>query len=174
MNNKSALLIIDAQVNMFDESMPIYLGDKILYKLERLIQQARSLSIPIIFVRHDGGEGEVDEFGTEGWQIHPQLGATAKDIFIEKKTPNAFNETKLNTTLQELGVNHLVVAGMQTDYCVNATVRQAKLQGYEVTLVSDTHSTFDSDDQTASEIIAEHNVNLTSLVELKVAEDIEF
>lgn len=174
MPNKSALLIIDAQVNMFDETFPVYQADETLSKLETLTQQARMAGVPLIFVRHDGGKGEVDEFGTEGWQVHPRLAPRKSDIFVEKKQPSAFENTQLQEVLQGHSVSRLIIAGMQTDYCVNATTRQAMSLGYDVTLVADGHSTFDSDDKTAPEIISEYNSALAGFAKLTTVEDIQF
>ncbi|MEM7119227.1 MAG: cysteine hydrolase family protein [Chloroflexota bacterium] len=172
MSNKSAFLVIDAQVNMFDEAMPVHDASTVLAKLDSLCQQARQANVPIIFVRHDGGVGEVDEYGTEGWQVHPQLAPQDTDIFVDKRKPDAFEATQLQNVLQMNGIEHLVIAGMQTDYCVNATTNQAILLGYAVTLVADAHSTFDSEMKLASEIIAEFNENMANLLMLRTAANI--
>ena len=60
---------------------------------------------------------------------------------IEKNFPNAFRNTSLRENLERLGVNNLVVAGMMTHMCVDASVRQAADLGYEVTLLGDACAT---------------------------------
>ena len=174
MSNKSAFLVIDAQVNMFDEAMPVHNASNVLAKLDSLCQQARHVNVPVIFVRHDGGVGEVDEYGTEGWQVHPELAPQDTDIFIDKRKPNAFEATQLQKTLEANGIEHLIVAGMQTDFCVDATTHQAISLGYLVTLVADAHSTFDGDEQTASAIIAKFNENMANKLTLSTAANIQF
>ncbi|MCY1462631.1 Isochorismatase family protein [compost metagenome] len=57
----------------------------------------------------------------------------------------------------------LVICGLQTDYCVNATVRQALKLGYDVVLAADAHSTVDNGNLSAEDIIAEHNKDLAHL-----------
>jgi nicotinamidase-related amidase len=52
---------------------------------------------------------------------------------------------------------------MQTDYCVNATVRQAHTLGYEVVLAADAHTTVDNGSLAAEQIIANHNERLGRL-----------
>ena len=74
----------------------------------------------------------------------------------------------------------LVICGLQTDYCVNATVRQAHQLGYDVVLVADAHSTVDNGNMSAEDIIAEHNKDLAHLtgsvarIDVKPAADITF
>jgi len=69
---------------------------------------------------------------------------------------------------------------MQTDYCVNATVRQAHQLGYDVELAADAHSTVDNGNMSAEDIIAEHNKDWAHLtgsvarIDVKPAAEITF
>ena len=65
--------------------------------------------------------------------------------------------------LQARGIDRLVICGLQTDYCVNATVRQAHALGYDVVLAADAHSTVDNGSMAAEQIIANHNNRLGRL-----------
>lgn len=56
MKSDKAPLIIDVQVNMFDEAMPVYNGDHLLQTVTGLIRQARSASMPVLFVRNNGSD----------------------------------------------------------------------------------------------------------------------
>jgi hypothetical protein len=58
---------------------------------------------------------------------------------------DAFADTTLEATLARLGVSRLVIAGAQSDYCVVTTARRAAADGYDVTLVSDCHTTRDTE-----------------------------
>ena len=69
-NNNAALLIIDAQVNMFAEGSSVFEGEKLLRTISRLIDQARAVHLPIVYVQNNGGEGEPDMPDTPDWQIH--------------------------------------------------------------------------------------------------------
>jgi nicotinamidase-related amidase len=56
-----------------------------------------------------------------------------------------------------LDVEHLVVCGMQTEFCVDATVREAERRGFRVTLVGDAHATYPVDGMSAEQIVAHVN-----------------
>ena len=60
---------------------------------------------------------------------------------IEKNFPNSFRGTNLDQQLKDLNVKNLVVAGMMTHMCVDATVRHAADLGYKVTLLADACAT---------------------------------
>jgi len=171
----TALLIIDIQLGNFLETNPIYKGDELLVKVERLIIKARSARIPIIYIQHKGRSGDPDEYGTEGWEIHPSVKPVQGDVVIQKQTPDAFHETNLQHELETQGIKKLVIAGLQTEYCIDTTCRRAYSVGYDVVLVKDTHSTWDSEDLSAQQIIDHHNNVLGGwFVTLKNEADIYF
>ena len=66
MYKDAALLIIDAQVNMFAEGSSVFEGEKLLCTLSRLAAQARAAHLPIIYVQNNGGGADPDLPGTPG------------------------------------------------------------------------------------------------------------
>ena len=94
---------------------------------------------------------------------------------VQKRHPDAFQDTNLQRELESRGIERLIVTGMQTEYCVDTTCRRAYSLGYGVTLVEDAHSTWDTDLLTAPQIIAHHNDVLGGwFTELEEASEIEF
>ena len=174
MMNDAAFLIIDAQVNMFAEGSSVFEGEKILNTLSRLLAQARTAHLPIIYVQNNGSEGDPDMPGTPGWQVHPLVTPEKGDVIIQKHTPDSFHETNLQSELESRHIHNLIVAGMQTDYCINSTCRRAHELGYGVILVQDAHSTYDDGELTASQIIAQYNDKLREKVKVKEANNISF
>ena len=81
---------------------------------------------------------------------------------IGKMASDSFHETPLLDELRRLGVTHLVVTGMQTEFCVDTTCRRAISLGLDVTLVSDAHTTIDAEFP-AELIIRYHNSVLPRL-----------
>jgi nicotinamidase-related amidase len=47
----------------------------------------------------------------------------------------------LDAVLKRLGIGRVIVCGMQTEFCVDATIREAERRGYRVDLVGDGHAT---------------------------------
>jgi nicotinamidase-related amidase len=85
---------------------------------------------------------------------------STQDVKIEKNFPDSFQDTTLESHLTQLGVNQLIVAGIQTEICVDATCRRAFSLGYDVILAKDGHSTADSSSLIADQIITHHNTVL--------------
>ena len=97
------------------------------------------------------------------------------DVVIQKQTPDASYRTNLNLELEYRGIKKLIIAGLQTEYCIDTTCRRAFSLGYQVILVKDAHSTWDSPLLTAQQIINHHNNVLGGwFVTLKNERDIEF
>jgi nicotinamidase-related amidase len=165
MTGNTALLIVDLQVAMFESESdpPIHDAHGLLQRAGDLIARARAAGVPVIYVRHDGGPGDPLEAGRPGWDIHPVLEPAASETIIEKRAPDSFHETDLGEVLAEGGIEKLIIAGAQTDYCINATCRRAAALGFDTTLVADTHSTWGSGGKTAAQIIATYNAELGNL-----------
>ena len=164
----TALLLIDAQVGFFEGEMPVHDAPIVLERLGVLAEQAREAGVPVIFVRHDA-EPAIDG------PVHPALGPFDGDWVVTKLTPDSFHGTTLKMKLDELGITALVIAGFQTELCIDTTVRRAWSLGYEVTLVADAHSTFDFADMplTAEQTIAHHNAILGDFAEIITMDEVE-
>lgn len=175
MENNTALLIVDVQLGMFDDSEPVYNGDVLLTTIGNLIAEARRVGIPVIYVQHSGGENHRLRPDRPGWPIHPAVAPTNYELVIHKRHPDSFQETNLQHDLEVQGIRRLIVAGIQTEYCVDTTCRRAYSLGYDVTLLQDAHSTWDTEHLKASQIIAHHNQVLGGwFVTLETANEIQF
>lgn len=64
---------------------------------------------------------------------------------MRKQYRDSFADTNLRAVLDDLGATHLVIAGAQSDFCIRTTTQRAAADGYDVTLVSDAHTTEDSE-----------------------------
>jgi ureidoacrylate peracid hydrolase len=63
--------------------------------------------------------------------------ADVPTFVIRKHRFGAFHETRMQIVLEMLGVDHLFVAGLTTNACVETTIREAYLRDYDVIAVSD-------------------------------------
>ena len=157
---KQALLIIDAQQELMDgndQEKAVFKKETLLENINFVIQQAILKNATIIFVR----DKDVANGQGAGFQVHNDINLpTNSAIFIDKKATNAFYQTELLQYLKDENVNHLVIMGCKTEHCIDSAVRTATIQGFDVTLVADGHSTTDSDTLSAEQIIAHHNETL--------------
>lgn len=168
----TALLVIDAQRNMLEPD-PVYKGDDVLNVIQTLIDRAHAQNAPVIYMQNCGDPGEPDEPGTPGWVIHPDLTPAKNDIVLKKRSPDSFHQTQLTEVLKRYQVNRLVIAGMQTEMCIDTTCRRAAGQGFQVFLAADAHSTFDGT-LSAAQIITHHNDVLEAFATVIPAAEIEF
>ncbi|MFW9962229.1 MAG: cysteine hydrolase family protein [Candidatus Sifarchaeia archaeon] len=171
---KTALLVIDMQLGNFIGDDPIVDADSLLNQVSKLIEKARDAGTQIIYIQNSGDSGSPDEYGTSGWNIHPDIAPEKHDLVIEKKTPDSFHETKLKDELDSRKIKRLVITGLQTEYCIDTTCRSAFSKGHEVVLVKDAHGTWNSV-LTATQIINHHNELLGSwFAKLSTVEDLLF
>ena len=127
-------------------------------------------------VRNCGGEADPDPdiMGTPGWELHPAIVPAAGEVILDKTTCDTFASTSLGEDLARLGVRRLVIAGLQSDYCIRETTLGALERGYAVTLVSDAHSTVDGGGKTAAEKSAAVNEELGGRARLVTADEVRF
>jgi nicotinamidase-related amidase len=154
---REALLVVDAQVQMFDPADPVADAPLLLERLRRLVAAARAAGVPVVWVRNRGRPGHADEPGAPGFEIHAALAPAATEAVVDKRSRDAFQDTELGAVLGGLGIEALTVAGMQSEFCITATCRGALERGYEVALVADAHGTCDTAERPASAI--RHDVN---------------
>jgi nicotinamidase-related amidase len=173
-SSRTTLLIVDAQVDMFVPGSSVHAGEAVLRTLSGLITRARRAGISIIYVQNNGGAGDPDQPGTPGWEIHPALAPLDGDLIFQKSSPDAFDRTGLREELARRGIGRVIIAGLQTEYCIDATCRGAYALGYQVVLVKDGHSTYDTEELPAVEVIARHNASLGALVTVLESGSIEF
>jgi nicotinamidase-related amidase len=152
----TALLVIDVQQALCAGAEAAFDIQPIIERINAVITQSRAAGVPVVFVQHEEGDGALQP-GSDGWQLDARLSAQPGDARIRKTAPDAFAGTGLKALLDAGGIERLVVCGLQTDCCIDATVRQAVALGYSVELLTDAHSTVDSGGFSAADIIARHN-----------------
>jgi len=151
-----------------------YRGDEFLSTIKRLISRARKAD-PVIYVQHDGDKGTTFEPGKPGWPIYPAITPLKGELVVHKWTPDSFYGTTLQAELESRGIRKLIIMGFQSDWCVDTTVRRAYSLEYDVTVVEDVHSTYDTNMLKAPQIIAHHNSIFGGrFAKLIKAEEIDF
>ena len=139
MNNK-VLLIVDMQSALV-EAQP-YNRAAVIENIKAILSACRKREIPVIYIQHDGGIGDELEHGSTGWAIDKEIAPLPGERIFEKHYNSAFRKTGLRAYLDEIGAKNIVLCGMQTEYCLDATCKVAFEYGYEVTIPQTT--TFDN------------------------------
>lgn len=167
----TALLIIDVQKGLFEKSIPIYNADGLLDNINRLIARAHTANVPVFYIQH--ASDKILPEGSDGWQLHPRLQQPgAADCVVHKHHASALEKTTLGQELEARHIRRLVVTGLVTHGCVQATCIDTSQHGYEVILVEDGHSNYH---KKAKDMIAEWNQKLSQgIVTLKAAEAVDF
>lgn len=158
---KSALLVIDVQNAVVADGWD---RDGVIARIGTVIDAARASGTPVIYIQHDEPGEEEMEMGSDGWRIHVSVAPDDGEPVVAKQHGDAFVDTTLEATLDGLGAGHLILTGAQSDACVRSTSYGALGAGYDITLVSDAHTTSDrpnKDGIIPAELIVAH-VNLAN------------
>lgn len=142
--SKTALLVIDVQNDYFPQGkMELFRAEQALIHVNRLEDTFIKNNQPIIYIQHIANQANAPFFeaGTEGVALHSGLRIQADSIVIEKHYPNSFFQTTLKAELEQLGVDKLVISGMMTHMCVDATSRAAAELGYQPTIIAEATAT---------------------------------
>ena len=141
----AVLLIIDAQREYVDGTLPLSGISEALAVGGTLLRRARAAGTPVVHILHRGGGPLFNP--EERWfqPAAPMIPRTGESI-VEKTMANAFAGTDLQNILTQTGRTQLIVIGYMTHNCVSSTVRAAKELGYASTIVARATATRDLPD----------------------------
>ncbi|MCH4009833.1 cysteine hydrolase family protein [Companilactobacillus sp.] len=140
------LIVMDMQQGFSDA----YQFNELVEKINDRIKDYKDAGLPVIFIQHNE-KGLLQ--GSKEWELAGGLDAKPDDMTVQKTHLNAFYKTELNDLLTENGLNQLEICGLQTEYCVNATVTMAHGLGYELFMRPDMTTTYDNEYMTAEQTI---------------------
>ena len=135
-----ALVIVDIQNDYFPGgAFPLVEPERAAANAAQVIDTFRSAGDPVVHLQHiwDAPEATFMRPGTDGVEIHESVAPAEGEVVLQKAAPNGFLDTGLETELRRVGVDELVVAGMMSSMCVDATVRAAVDMGFSTTVVHD-------------------------------------
>ncbi|MFD6055901.1 cysteine hydrolase family protein [Agromyces sp. NPDC060279] len=147
------LLIIDIQQDYFPGGRhPLVGPEAAADRAAEVLAAWRERGEPVVHIQHiwDAPDAAFFQPGTPGVEIHPSVAPRDDETLLTKALPNAFLGTGLEGVLREQhaataaeaaeaaeGAPQLVVMGMMSSMCVDATVRAAADLGFQVTVVHD-------------------------------------
>jgi len=141
---RTALLVIDVQRGLDDPACGRRNNPKCEENVAALIARWRAGRRPVVFVRHDSVRPDSPlRPGQPGNDFKPVVSGTP-DLLVVKHTNSAFLGTPdLDAWLRERSISGVAIAGVQTNYCCEATARTANDLGYDTLFVLDATHTFD-------------------------------
>lgn len=178
--HRPVLIVVDVQVGVVDGAWE---APRVVANVARAVERARTAGVPVIWVQH-ADANELPQ-GSPQWQWVPELVPLPGEPLIGKQFNSAFEQTTLERELELIGATQLVLAGAATNWCIRATAYGALDRGYDLTLISDAHTTatMSFDDGTvieAADIVKELNIAMTWLAypgrknSTALVEDVDF
>jgi nicotinamidase-related amidase len=137
----SVLLLVDVQKDMLEPPEPIPDAAPVGEAIKDLLGRARAAATQVIHIRNNGGPDDPDAPGTPGWELVHDV--AAGEHVIDKDECDAFAGTRLAELVPASAT--LVVAGMQSEFCIRETALSALRRGYQVIVVRGAHATYDGE-----------------------------
>lgn len=146
------LLVVDTQRLITNKGL--YEFELFRENVKRLIYAAREGGRKVIYVRH---EDEEMARGTEGFEIYDEFAPVKDERIFDKRANSAFKDTGLSEYLREKGETEIMVVGLQTDYCIDATVKCGFEHGFKIIVPEYANSTFDNEFMSAEKTYRYYN-----------------
>jgi nicotinamidase-related amidase len=166
---KRALLVIDIQKDYFPGGkMELVGSEEASLRARELLDGFRKNGEELIHVQHIFQSSNAPFFvaGTPGVEIHPNVQPLPGERLLVKHHANSFRDTPLQQWLRERGVTDVVICGMMTSMCVDATVRAAVDLGFDTTVAHDACATCELDfDGVAIPAASVHSAFLAALAD---------
>lgn len=137
------LLVIDTQKLLMNEKLCGF--ERFVHHIQALIATARENSVEVVYVRHDDGPGAALTKGTAGYEIYEGFQPVAGEKIFDKTVNSAFKESGLLEYLQQKGETNLIVSGLQTDYCIDATIKCGFEHGFQIFVPHGANTTVDNE-----------------------------
>jgi nicotinamidase-related amidase len=167
-STKNALLIIDMQRAFLDEgaSFEVADGRGIISNIEKILTQCRREGIPVIWTQSDhsapyGGlilsKYSVVRNDKILWKGHPSFDLYQRmpqplqsELRVVKHKYDAFYQTDLEMILRNLGVDTVIISGIDTCVCCESTARAAFFRDFNVAFVGDATASYSREGHNAT------------------------
>ena len=115
---------------------------KVIDNIKKLIKLSRKNNIEIVYIRHEEEVGTPFDKNTKGWEIYHEVKPTDDEVIFDKKFNSAFLKTGLKAYLDSKSIENIILVGLRTEYCVDATCKSAFDLGYNIIIPKETNTTF--------------------------------
>lgn len=149
------LLVVDTQKLITNEKL--YKFDTFVANVKELIQEARANNIEVIYVRHDDGAGNELTKGNAGFEIYDGFKPMKQEKIFDKTVNSAFKESGLLEYLIDKGEKDIIIVGLQTDYCIDATIKCGFEHEFNIIVPVYANTTVDNKFMSSEESYKYHN-----------------
>ena len=149
------LLVVDMQKGIVDEELYDY--ENFMNRTVTLIDAARKNNVEVIFVQYDAGEDSGLSVGDEDFEIIDEIRPKEGEKVFVKKINSCFGNKDFREYMEKQEDKRLMIIGLQTNYCIDATVKSAFERGFEVIIPEGTNTTFDNDYMTGETTVRYYN-----------------
>ncbi|WP_368667265.1 isochorismatase family protein [Roseomonas sp. 18066] len=139
--SEAVLVVIDAQGEYREGRLPLAGIDAAAAVVADLLARARAAGTPVIHVAHVGAAGGAFDRAGPGGAFLPEAAPLEGEVVVEKKLPNGFAGTDLQSRIAATGRTKLLLAGFMTHLCISTTARAALDLGLSVTIAADATAT---------------------------------
>lgn len=136
------LLVVDTQKLITNKNL--YKFEEFKSNVKKIIAMSRENSIEVIFIRHDDGVGNELTKGNDGFEIYEEFQPADNELIFDKTVNSSFKDTGLLEYLKQKKENEIMIVGLQTDYCIDATIKAGFEHGFKMIVPANTNSTFDN------------------------------
>ena len=133
------LLVVDTQKALVNDALYNY--KKFVDNIQLLIKKARENNVEVIYVIHDDGIGSNLTKGTDGFEIFENFKPVTNEKVFVKNVNSAFRDTGLVEYLVKNSEKDIIIVGLQTDKCINATVISGFEHGFNIIVPAFANST---------------------------------
>lgn len=135
------LLVIDIQKGITDNRL--YNFDTFIGNTTRIIDAARANQVEVIYIQHDDGPGTGFSIGDEDFEIANQVTPMAGEKVFVKDINSCFGNKAFADYIKN--EDTLMIVGLQTNFCIDATIKSAFEKGFKLIIPQGANSTFDND-----------------------------
>ncbi len=136
------IIVVDVQKGITDERLYNFKG--FIENVSRIIDTARKNNVEVIYVQHDDGPGTGFSIGDKDFEIADQVAPIAGEKIFIKEINSFFGNKELVEYLEKSADKELMMVGLQTNFCIDASVKSAFERGFRVVIPEGTNSTFDN------------------------------
>ncbi|MGL5694008.1 MAG: cysteine hydrolase family protein [Peptostreptococcaceae bacterium] len=137
------LLVVDTQELLVNSEL--YNFENFVKNIRELIETSRRNNIEVVYVVHDDGVESDLTKGKSGFEVYEEFKPMQNEMIFTKNVNSSFRGTDLLEYLRGKNESDIIVVGLQTDKCIDATIKCGFEHGFNMIVPTYANSTIDND-----------------------------